>query len=138
MVSALSIPLVPLQGGGGGIVGLLFPLLIFAVVVAGMWKAFEKAGEPGWAAIIPIFNVYKIIQISGNDWWWLILFFLPILNFIALIKISIDVAKMFGQGLGFGLGLAFLSFVFWPLLGFGDYQYQGRRPQQGGHQTAPA
>jgi hypothetical protein len=130
MFAALEGALVPLQngGGGGGAVALLVflvPLLIAAVVIAGMWKAFSKAGEPGWAAIIPIYNIYVIVKISDNPWWWLILFFIPILNLVALFKINIDVAKEFGQGLGFGLGLAILPIIFWPLLGFGDYQYQG-------------
>lgn len=120
--------LVPLQGsGGGGAGGLVFLLVYLAIlvaVIAGIWKAFEKAGEPGWAAIIPIYNVYVMIKISGNAWWWLLLFFVPLVNFLALLKISVDVAKQFGQGLGFGLGLGLLSFVFWPLLGFGDYEYQ--------------
>ncbi|PSP32844.1 signal peptidase I [Halobacteriales archaeon QH_10_70_21] len=117
---------VPLQGDGpGGIGVLLVQLLIFAVVVAGLWKTFEKAGEPGWAAIIPIYNAYVIIKISGNAWWWLILLFIPIINFFALAKISIDVADTFGQGALFGIGLWLLSFVFYPVLGFGDYQYQG-------------
>lgn len=130
MFAALEGALVPLQngGGGGGAVALLIflvPLLIAAVVIAGMWKAFSKAGEPGWAAIIPIYNIYVMVKISDNPWWWLILFFIPILNLVALLKIHIDVAKEFGQGLGFGLGLAILPIIFWPLLGFGDYQYQG-------------
>jgi hypothetical protein len=118
--------LVPLQGnGGGGLLFLLVYLAILVAIVAGIWKAFEKAGEPGWAAIVPIYNVYVMVKISGNDWWWLLLFLIPFVNFLALLKISIDVAEQFGQGLGFGLGLGVLSFVFWPLLGFGDYQYQG-------------
>lgn len=143
MVSTTLVPLAPLQADAALGVGLLFsfllPLLIALVAIAGMWKAFTKAGEPGWAAIVPIYNVYKMIKVSGNEWWWLILFVIPLINFIAAIKISIDVAKAFGQGLGFGLGLVFLSFVFWPLLGFGDYQYQGHvRQGGGGGRTAPA
>ena len=120
--------LVPLQSNGGGLGGILFLvvwLAIIVAVVAGTWKAFEKAGEPGWAAIVPIYNVYVMIKIGGNEWWWLILLFVPVINVIAILKISIDVAKAFGQGLGFGLGLWLLAFVFWPLLGFGDYEYQG-------------
>jgi hypothetical protein len=130
MFAALEGALVPLQngGGGGGAAALLIfvvPLLIALVVIAGMWKAFAKAGEPGWAAIIPLYNVYVMVKISDNPWWWLILFFIPVLNLVALFKINIDVAKEFGQGLGFGIGLAILSIIFWPLLGFGDYEYQG-------------
>lgn len=120
--------LLPLQsngGGLGGIVATIVWLVIVIAVIAGTWKAFEKAGRPGWAAIIPIYNVYVMIKIGGNEWWWLILLFIPLINFLAILKISIDVAKAFGQGLGFGLGLGLLSFIFWPLLGFGDYEFQG-------------
>ena len=125
-MSSLADVFVPLQGSDvGGIGVLLVQLVILAIVVAGMWKAFEKADEPGWAAIIPIYNVYVMIKISGNEWWWLILLLIPLINIIAFAKISIDVAKAFGQGLGFGLGLWLLSFIFWPLIGFGDYRYQG-------------
>jgi hypothetical protein len=117
-------PSVPLQGGGTGGLELLIVLAIVIVVVAGFWKTFEKAGEPGWAAIIPIYNLYVLIKISGNQWWWLILMFIPVINILAQAKISIDVAGKFGQGILFGLGLMLLSFIFYPLLGFGDYQYQ--------------
>ena len=120
--------LLPLQGMGGragGIVALLIYLAILVAVIAGVWKTFEKAGEPGWAAIIPIYNLYILVKITGNEWWWLILFFIPVLNLLAGIKIGIDVAKAFGQGLGFGLGLVFLGFIFFPLLGFGNYRYLG-------------
>jgi len=85
---------------------------------------FEKAGEPGWAGIIPIYNLYVLVKISGNAWWWFILFFIPLINFLATLKIGIDVAGKFNRGILFGLGLTFISFIFYPLLGFGDYQYQ--------------
>lgn len=128
MLGSITQLLVPLQNDGGGALGIVLLLVYLAVIVAviaGTWKAFEKADQPGWAAIIPIYNIYIMIKIGGNEWWWLILTFIPLINIIALLKISIDVAKGFGQGIGFGLGLSFLSFIFWPLLGFGDYQYQG-------------
>jgi len=122
MISSVSVPLQSSDVGGVGI--LLVQLAILVVFVAGMWKVFEKAGEPGWAAIIPIYNIYVMIKISGNAWWWLILMLIPLINAIAFAKINIDVADKFGQGLLFGLGLWILGFVFWPVLGFGDYQYQ--------------
>ena len=119
------------QGGGGAATGaasLVFVLVYLAIIVAtiaGTWKAFAKAGEPGWAAIVPIYNVYVMIKIGGNPWWYLLLMLVPLVNIIIAFKVSIDVAGAFGQGIGFGLGLAILSFVFWPILGFGDYSYQG-------------
>jgi len=123
------------QQGGGGIGGIIFLVVYLAVivaVVAGTWKAFVKADQPGWAAIIPIYNVYVMLQIGGNPWWYLVGLFIPLVNFIVILKVSIDVAKAFGQGIGFGLGLTFLSFIFWPLLGFGDYDYRGP-PETGGN-----
>ncbi|MDZ7731051.1 MAG: DUF5684 domain-containing protein [Natrialbaceae archaeon] len=139
MSSPIASSLVPLQAGdiGMALIFMLIPLLLTVVVIAGFWKAFAKAGEPGWAAIIPIYNAYVMVKISGNPAWWLILFFIPVINFIAAIKISIDVAKAFGQGTGFGLGLAFLGFIFWPLLGFGDYDYVGA-PGDGSGSVADA
>jgi hypothetical protein len=115
------------QGGGGAgpMIVLLVYLAVIAVVIAGMWKTFEKANQPGWAAIIPIYNVYVMTEIGGLAWWYLLLLFVPIVNLYAAYKISLGVSKAFGQGIGFALGLWFLGFIFYPLLGFGDYSYQG-------------
>jgi hypothetical protein len=105
-------------------------LLIALVVIVAMWKVFTKAGQPGWASIIPIYNVYIWCKIVGRPGWWVILLFIPLVNFIIAIILCIDLAKSFGKGVGFGLGLAFLGFIFWPILGFGSAQYQG--PSAGG------
>ncbi|MGA0334393.1 MAG: DUF5684 domain-containing protein [Kiritimatiellia bacterium] len=94
-----------------------------------MGKAFSKAGKPGWACIVPIYNLIVILQIAKKPLWWIVLFLIPIANLIAVILVSIEVAKNFGKGAGFGLGLAFLSFIFWPILGFGDAVYQGGTPE---------
>jgi hypothetical protein len=115
---------VPLQTNSSSGIELIAVLALTIVIFAGFWKMFEKAGEPGWAGIIPIYNLYVLVKISGNAWWWFILFFIPIVNFFATIKISIDIAGKFNRGVLFGLGLTFLSFIFYPVLGFGDYQYQ--------------
>lgn len=117
----------PLQQSGGGGSGVLFLvwLVLVLVSIAGVWKTFAKAGEPGWAAIIPIYNTYVMLKIGGNAWWWLLLFLVPVVNIYAAYRLSKGVAEAFGQGLGFTLGLWFLGFVFFPILGFGDYRYQG-------------
>lgn len=107
------------------IILLVVYLAIFVLVIAGFWKVFEKAGHPGWAAIVPIYNIYILTQIAGRPWWWLLLCFIPFVNFIILAIISIDVAKAFGKGTGFGVGLWLLGAIFYPILGFGDAQYQG-------------
>jgi len=103
------------------IVGLLIALL----VIVAMWKVFTKAGQPGWASIIPIYNLYVWCKIVGRPWWWILLMLIPFVNFIILIILCIDMAKSFGKGAGFGIGLALLGIIFWPILGFGSAQYQG-------------
>jgi hypothetical protein len=109
--------------------GLVFIWIIYiaviVLVIAGLWKTFVKAGEPGWAAIIPIYNYIVALKIIGRPIWWIILFFIPFVNFVVGIIVAIDLAKAFGKGTGFGIGLFFLSFIFIPILGFGDAQYQG-------------
>jgi hypothetical protein len=107
---------------------MLFPVLFLALVVlaiAGVWKTFEKAGKPGWAAIIPIYNVIVMLQIAGRPLWWILLLLIPIVGIVVAIIVSIDLAKNFGQSAAFGVGLALLGFVFYPVLGFGDAVYQG-------------
>ena len=104
---------------------LIAELLIALFVIVAMWKVFTKAGRPGWAAIIPIYNMYVWCKIVGRPGWWVILMLIPYVNFIIGIIVCIDLAKSFGNGVGFGLGLAFLGIIFFPILGFGSSQYQG-------------
>ncbi|MBC8160198.1 MAG: signal peptidase I [Roseiflexaceae bacterium] len=103
----------------------MFGLLVAVLVIAGMWKLFTKAGKPGWAAIIPIYNIVVLLQIAGKPLWWIVLLFIPFVNFIAIIMIWAAVAKSFGKGIGFTLGLVFLSPIFVPVLGFGGANYVG-------------
>jgi hypothetical protein len=112
-------------GAAGGVVGGLIGLVVGLLIIVSMWKVFSKAGQPGWAAIIPIYNFYVLCKVAGRPGWWLLLMLIPFVNFIILIIVSIDVAKNFGKGAGFGLGLAFLGIIFWPILAFGSAQYQG-------------
>jgi len=116
-------------GAAGGILSVICWLFIIAlnvVSIIGMWKAFEKAGKPGWAAIIPYYNVWVMVEIAGKpaSWFFLILC-VPCANIVFLILLMIEIANKFGQGAGFGIGLAFLGFIFWPILGFGAAQYEG-------------
>jgi len=104
---------------------LLIQLAIVVLYIVGMWKVFAKAGQPGWAAIIPIYNVYILLKIAGRPGWWLLLFLIPIVNLVIAILVAIDVAKAFGKGVGYGLGLFFLGFIFYPMLGLGDDAYRG-------------
>jgi len=113
------------QGQAPGPVFWIFWLAVMILIIAGCWKVFTKAGQPGWASIIPIYNVYIWCKIVGRPGWWVILLLIPFVNFIIGIILSIDLAKSFGKGVGFGLGLALLGFLFWPILGFGRAKYQG-------------
>ncbi len=115
---------------GGGLfaflgVIILCALAVAAVTIAGMWKVFEKAGKPGWAAIIPIYSAIVLLEIAGRPLWWFFLFLIPLVNIVFIVLLYVDLAKSFGQGVGFALGLMFLGFVFFPILGFGSARYLG-------------
>ena len=119
------------SGSGGGaiaaIFGMGFMLVMLAFVVlmiASVWKIFSKAGEPGWAAIVPIYNVIVMLKIGGKPVWWIVLFLIPLVNAIMGILLAIAIAEKFGKGTGFGLGMAFLPPIFYPMLAFGDAEYR--------------
>jgi hypothetical protein len=105
-------------------IGSIYGLAIFAVTIAGVWKTFEIAGQPGWASLVPFYNVYVMLRIAGRPSWWLILFLVPVINIYVAYVMCIDIARNFGKGTGFGVGLAFLGFIFFPILGLGGAQYQ--------------
>ena len=102
-------------------------LAIVVLVVAGLWCVFAKAGEAGWKAIIPIWNIIVLLRISGRPVWWIILLLIPVVGFIVWLIVMIDLAKSFGKGSGFGVGLWLLGFIFVPILGFGSATYQPER-----------
>jgi len=111
-------------GGIGGTIVMLIQIAIVVVVIAGMWKVFSKAGQPGWGCLIPIYNAYLLCKIAGKPGWWVLLMLIPLVNIVIAIMVTIDLAKNFGKGVGFALGLLFLGFIFYPILGFGDAQYR--------------
>jgi uncharacterized membrane protein YhaH (DUF805 family) len=110
---------------GGSMIGGLVGLAILVFLIAAMWKVFTKAGKAGWLVLIPIVNIYQLLKIAGRPGWWLILLIIPLVNLIISILVSMDIAKSFGKGAGFGLGLAFLGPIFYPILGFGSATYKG-------------
>jgi hypothetical protein len=112
------------EGGTAEALAMLIGLAVGLISIIGVWKVFAKAGQPGWAIFIPIYQTIVIIQVAKRPIWWIVLMFIPIVNLIVTLIIMIDVAKNFGKGTGYGLGLLFLPFIFFPLLGFGDDQYQ--------------
>ena len=105
----------------GGLIGLAFG--IFMIIA--MWKIFTKAGKPGWASIIPFYNIWVMLEVVGRPGWWLLLMLIPGVNFVIGIILIVDLAKSFGKGGGFAVGLLLLPYVFFPILGFGKAQYQG-------------
>lgn len=111
---------------GSGIAGLIFLVLYLAIIIiffAGLWKTFTKAGQPGWGALIPFYNLYLLIKIAGRPGWWFILMLIPLVQIIVGIIVDLDIAKNFGKGVGFAIGLIFLPFIFFPILGFGSAEY---------------
>jgi uncharacterized membrane protein YhaH (DUF805 family) len=104
---------------------LLIELAILVLLLAGLWKCFTKAGKPGWAAIIPIYNYIVVLEIVGRPIWWIILLLIPCVNFFVFIILAMDFAKSYGKSEAFGIGLFLLSPIFVPILGFGDARYVG-------------
>ena len=110
----------------------LLPLLViipFAVfmIVSG-WKVYVKAGQPGWACLVPIYNLYVWIKIAGRPGWWIFLFLIPIVSFVISILLSIEVCRAFGKGSGFALLMIFLPFIALPMLAFGSAVYTAPSP----------
>jgi hypothetical protein len=110
---------------GGALIGALVGIAFGIVMVVAMWKVFVKAGQPGWASIVPIYNIIVLLNITGKPTWWIVLFLLPVANIIAAILVFVALAKSFGKSTGFAMGLLFLGFIFFPILGFGDARYIG-------------
>lgn len=116
---------------------LFWPLMIFCIILLAVaiiciiatWKIYAKAGKPGWAAIIPIYNFVVLFEIVGLPVWLIILYIIPFVNYAAVPVISIiaavKLAKCFGKDIAFALGLIFLPFIFYPILAFGKSTYQG-------------
>ncbi|MFC0434962.1 DUF5684 domain-containing protein [Kutzneria buriramensis] len=120
------------SGGLGPTAVLIFALIgvaLWVFEVAAVWRVFTKAGRPGWGAIIPIYNLYLMIKVAGRPGWWVILYIVPLVNIVIHLIVSLDVARNFGKGSGFGvIGLWLFSAIGFPILGFGSARYQGPRP----------
>ena len=110
---------------GISLVFLFIWLALIVLIIASMWKIFAKAGKPGWACLIPFYNLYVLIEIGGKPGWWLLLYFIPIVNIVISILVLVGVAENFGKGAGFAIGLIFLPMIFYPILAFSDAQYVG-------------
>jgi hypothetical protein len=107
------------------VMGILYAAVIILMIV-GLWRTFTKAGKPGWAAIVPIYNLFVLAEIAGKPAWWGLMLCIPCVNFVFLFLVMIPLAERFGKPAGFGIGLALLGFIFFPILGFGSAQYRGQ------------
>src|SRR5574344_323741 len=106
----------------------VFLTIWYIVLIVAQWKIFEKAGEAGWKSLIPIYNMVIWFKIVGMSPWLVLLCFVPIANIIVLIMAYDNLAKCFGQGTGFAIGLIFLGPIFEMILGFGNSTYT--KPQE--------
>ncbi|MCX7743883.1 MAG: DUF5684 domain-containing protein [Flavobacteriales bacterium] len=102
---------------------MLIYLAIIVLMIASLWKIFTKAGKPGWACIVPIYNIIVMLEMVGKPTWWVILYLIPFVNIVVAIIINIQLAKVFGKDTGFAIGMILLPFIFFPMLAFGNAQY---------------
>jgi hypothetical protein len=111
---------------------LIVELVFIVLVIAGLWMTLQKAGKPGWGAIIPFYNAYLVIKMAGRPGWWLILYFIPFVNIIMHLIVSLDVSQNFGHGAGYGILLWIFPWVMYLVLGFGSSEYRQvvGRPQK--------
>ena len=110
-----------LAGIGAGAV--ILYLAIVVIMIVGMWKVFEKAGKPGWAAIVPFYNTIVLLRIVGRPAWWFLLFLVPLVNVVVSIVVYFELAKVFGKGAGYAVLLFLLPVIGFPMLAFGDSKY---------------
>ncbi len=122
----------------GGLIFLLAGMCMFVVCLAGVWKIFEKAGQPGWASLVPIYNLFLLVRLVGKPDIWIAFMLIPFVNFVIGALLAIELAKVFGKGTGFGLGMIFLPMIFYPILGFGDARYTPPWIQGGQAMIRPA
>lgn len=108
---------------GVGLIVVYLAVVVFEL--AALWRVFVKAGRPGWAAIVPIYSTYVLLKLVGRSGWWMLLLVVPVVNVVSLAIVMYDLARSFRRGGGFAVGLFFLSFVFIPILGYGQSRYDG-------------
>lgn len=131
MIPAFLLQDEPGAAAAGGLLALsgamMFVMMaVLVVMIIGFWRVFAKAGRPGWACLIPIYNAYILLKIAGRPGWWLLLFLIPLVNIVIALIVAIDMAKAFGQGAAFGVVMLFLlAGIGYLVLGFGNYRYIG-------------
>lgn len=96
------------------------------LMIAALWTLMEKTGRPGWYALIPVWNIYQLVKIVGWRGYSMALLVVPIVNIFYLVGLSMHLAKAFGKGEGFGIGIALFPILFLPMLAFGEASYEGQ------------
>lgn len=113
----------------GGMLLVIYLVVMINTILSiiAMWKIYTKAGKPGWASIIPIYNIVVLFEIVGLEWWHvLIAIFVPFAFLVYLIVINVKLAKVFGQGTGMILLLIFIPIIGQLVLAFGKSTYNGQ------------
>ena len=105
---------------------LILAIVVFLIITE--WRIFEKAGQPGWACIVPIYNIIILLAIAGKPWWWIFLMCIPFAGIIFTIIVYHNISLNFGKDAGFTVGIVLLPIVFLPILAFGDAKYKGKGP----------
>ncbi len=100
-------------------------IAVIALMLVSMWKLFVRAGKPGWASIVPLYNNIVMLEIAGKPIWWFFMLFIPIVNIVFAFLTLYHFSKAYGKAEGFSIGVALLSIVFLPMLAFSDARYQG-------------
>jgi Na+-translocating ferredoxin:NAD+ oxidoreductase RnfE subunit len=127
----MSIPAVLFQQDDGtiaivvAVLAALIGLAVAVLMIAAIWKLFSKANEPGWASIIPIYNLVVALRIIGRPWWLVLIMLIPGAQIVVGVILALGLARSFGKETGFAIGMLFLPEVFIPILAFGDATYQG-------------
>jgi hypothetical protein len=106
------------------VLGIIY-LGVIVFMTCSMIGIYIKAGKPWWAAIVPIYNIVVLMEIVGKPLWWILVFFIPLANIVAIFMVTHSLSKSFGKDVGYTLGLILLAFVFYPMLAFGSARYQG-------------
>ena len=110
------------ESSGNPLIWILYAV-IWILYIVSLWKIFTKANLQGWGSIIPFYNVYLQIKLAWKPWWWLLLLFIPFVNIVILIIITIETGRRFGKGNWFIIWMFFLWFIFYPILAFDDSKY---------------
>ena len=107
--------------------GAIFLFIVFFIIplsIIPVWLIYIKAGKPGWASIIPVYSTLVLLDILGKPWWFLFLFFIPVIGIVIGVWMTNLLSKSFGKGIGFTIGLLFLPIIFYPILGYGSSTYK--------------